>query len=127
LDSVLQVIVANAIVVIGGLVTVSVRMTWKAAEIRAEILRAVEAHVKDDTTEFAEVRNEIDSTARAFGETIAALRQRIGDVELNSANTYVRRDGFYKSIEQVTMSISSLRVEIREDLRRLEGKIDTKS
>ena len=127
MDSVLQVIVANAIVVIGGLVTVSVRMTWKAAEIRAEILRAVEAHVKDDTTEFAEVRNEIDSTARAFGETIAALRQRIGDVELNSANTYVRRDGFYKSIEQVTMSISSLRVEIREDLRRLEGKIDTKS
>ncbi len=131
-------ILINAAVLIASFLTASIRTTWKLAQIEADIVKLISDHGKEDLIEFANIRNEIDATARSFGETIQALRQKTNDVELDSARLYVRRDGFHDSIRQltdglasirgeVTGNITALRHELREDLKRMESKIDSKT
>ena len=115
-------IATNAIVLLTALWAVSVRMTWKAGQTKAEIISAITAHAQDDVTEFAKVRRELYASVHDFGETIMALKQKLSDVELYSSNTYVRREGLI----QLTDSITALRSEIRADLLRMEQKIDSK-
>lgn len=48
------------------------------------------------------IREDRDIDVRAFGETIAALKQKINDVELESYKAFVRRDSFQEMIRQMT-------------------------
>lgn len=74
-----------------------------------------------------EIESRQDGHSREFGETIAALRQKVGEVELYGANNYVRRDGFYKVQDNLEGSIRSLGDELKARLERMEGKIDSKT
>ena len=112
-------ILANVVVII----IAAVGGAWHIGNIKSEVLEVMTAHARDDANEFTEIRSEIDSTARAFGETIASIRQHINNVDLAAAQNYIRREGFYKSMEAMGENIANMRKEIREDLLRLESKI----
>ena len=123
-------IVSNGAVLIIALMALwgwSLKITWGISQVKEDIKLMIREHAADDLTEFAKVRQEIDDTARAFGETMAALRQGFNDFRLDAANTFVRREGFYKVHDQLNENIKAFREEIRADLRRVEQKIDTKT
>ena len=74
-----------------------------------------------------EIEKKQDQETHFFGETIGAIRQKINDVELFSANNYVRRDGFYKVQEELRADVRALGDKIEQRFVRLETKIDTKT
>ena len=114
----------NALVMITGLVAVSVRVTWKAAEIEKTILATITAHAKEDGDEFMSVRDEIDNTARSFGESFTAIREKIREVELFGRDTYMRRESFYKTMEMLSADLKSNFLKVEARLDRMETKID---
>lgn len=74
-----------------------------------------------------EIDERLDSQSREFGETVQAMRQKIHEVEIWSRDNFMRRDGFYKVKDELTVQINGVRDELRKDLRRMEEKLDTKS
>jgi hypothetical protein len=113
-------------------------MTWKAAQTKAEVIAAITLHANEDAAEFATVRRENYKGGHDFGETVMALKEHISSIQLEAAKLYVRREGFYESMKQVTEGVSAirgelsgaitvLRAELRGDLQRMEQKIDSKT
>lgn len=113
----IPVLVAVAGFVLNFICTVAAGV-WKLSQLEGS-LRTDIGKAKD------EIESRQDSNTRQIGETIAALRQKINDVELYSANNYVRREGFYKVQEQLTNDVKSLGEKIEKRLERMEGKIDS--
>lgn len=66
---------------------------------------------------FKEIRDGLSAETKLFGETIAAVRQRINDVELEGFKTFVRRESFYEITRQMKESADA-----RFD--KLESKLD---
>ena len=131
-------IATNAALLLCSLWAISVRMTWKAGQTKAEIIGAITGHAKEDEAEFNKVRAELYKATHDFGETIMALKQHINDIQLQAAQLYIRREGFYESMNkmseglagirvELTGSITALRSELRDDLKRMEQKIDQKT
>jgi septal ring factor EnvC (AmiA/AmiB activator) len=73
-----------------------------------------------------EIRQRAEEDMRNYGETAAAIRQKISDVELWNRDTFVRRDEFKTSLDQVNRNIESLRTNLDEKIDRLDTKLDTK-
>ncbi len=75
-------------------------------------------------------RNEIDGRfekqSSEIGETIAAIRQKITDVEIWARDHFVRRDSFYKITDDLSGKIDGIGDKIDSRLERMEGKIDAK-
>jgi len=111
-------IFTNAVVIIVALWATSVRATWKAASMKADIIQAITDHATEDAAEFAAIRDEIDATTRAFGETIQSIRQKVNDVELDVSKTYLRKEGYWKAHEQLIVSLKEIREEMRADNNR---------
>jgi hypothetical protein len=107
----------QTITIIIALVSFAVGGVWKLSRVESA-LRADITAAKD------EVEEKQSQHSREFGETIAALRQKIADVELYASNHYVRRDGFYKVQEQFTADLRALGDRIEARFVRLEAKID---
>lgn len=93
---------------------------WKLSRLEIALRGDIEK-ARDEI----EVRQ--DTKTHEFGETIAAIRQKVADVELYAANNYVRRDGFYKVQENLEGSIRALGDELKSRLERMEVKIDSKT
>lgn len=100
------------VIVVGGI--------WKLSQLEGSLRKAIEDSRK-------EIDDRIDVQAREFGETVAALRQKIHEIELHAANNFVRRDGFYKVKEELSAELRSFHDEVKDDLRRLEEKVDSKA
>jgi hypothetical protein len=115
----------NVIMILAGAFGVSMRVTWKASQIKADILASIADHAKEDGEEFTSVRNEIDTTARSFGESFAAIREKIREVELFGRDTYMRRESFYKTMEMLSSDLKSNFLKIETRLDRMETKIDS--
>ncbi len=111
---------AQTISIILALVGMSAGGVWQLSRVEASLR-------KDITAAKEEVEGKQDNHSREFGETIAAIRQKIADVELYGSNNYVRRDGFYKVQEQFSADIRGLGDRIEARFVRLETKIDTKT
>ena len=62
-----------------------------------------------------------------FGETVAALREKIREVELFNRDTFLRRDEFYKVTAQNSEALKSMGEKIEARLERMEAKIDAKT
>ncbi len=76
------------------------------------------------TTEIHDLRNEIDSHGREVGETTAAIRQKITEVELYVRDTYVRRDSWHQAMVQIQERWSAGERIAEERAQRLETKVD---
>jgi hypothetical protein len=94
--------------------------TWGIAKIRETVRTEIAAHKE-------KIDQEIDAVGRSFGETTAAIRQKVHEVELYAANNYVRREGFYKVQETLTADIKAMGDELKKRLERMELKIDSKT
>jgi Sec-independent protein translocase protein TatA len=103
-----------------NLIVIVVGGTWKLSQVEGSLRKAIEESRK-------EIDDRIDLQSREFGETVAALRQKMHEVELWARDTFMRRDGFYKIKDEVTGALKEVRDELKTDLRRLEEKIDTKT
>ncbi len=74
-----------------------------------------------------EVEEKQDRSTHDFGETVAAIRQKLHDVELWASNTFMRRDSFYKVQEEIKLDMTKLGDRIDARLLRIETKLDTKT
>jgi hypothetical protein len=61
------------------------------------------------------------------GETIAAIREKIREVELFNRDTFLRRDELYKVTAQNSEALKSVGEKIEARLERMEAKIDAKN
>lgn len=114
----------NTYIVVGGLifnlVSTAIIGTWKLSRVELS-LRETISKAEKETDALIERR------VNQFGDTIAALRQKINDVELNSEKTFMRRDSFIKVQDTIENSMRSFVDRIEGRLERMENKIDTKT
>jgi len=102
-----------------NVVVAIVGVTWGIARIKEAVRAEIDAH-RDRFS------GDIDELRKGFGETVAALRQKISEVELYAANQYVRREGFYEVQKQLAGDIKAMGEQIAARLERMELKIDSK-
>ncbi len=93
------------VTVIGGV--------WKLSRLELALRGAIDESTK-------EVDERIDRHVRYFGEAVAAVRQKVVEVEIFARDTFVRKDEFGSQIKDL-----GDRLEARLD--RLESKIDTRA
>lgn len=67
---------------------------------------------------------DLASMERRFGETVAALREKVKKVELDAANIYLRRHGFYKVQEQIAQAMEKMQQSIDGRFVRIEEKLE---
>lgn len=100
-----------AVIIIGGV--------WKLSKLESALISKIEETRR-------EIDDRLDVQIREFGETASALRQKIHEVEIWVRDNFIRRDGFFKVRDEETDAIKEVRDELKDDLRRLEQKIDDK-
>jgi hypothetical protein len=71
-----------------------------------------------------ELRTEHDDFLRRFGDSLAAIRQKVNEVELWARDEFVRRDDFYRILDGINKSIAALGDKIDARTDRLESKIE---
>ncbi len=120
----MEVWVAVALGLLGFIVNIGVLTatgTWKLRGLQADLTTAFTAAM---ATHRAAVDEEIEMMRREFGETGLALRQKITDVELYVRDHFVSKGTFTQVASDLDGDIKEMRTEIRDDLKRLESKID---
>ena len=95
---------------------VLVTVTWKLSNAINELKEAIAA-ARD------EVEQRQDVYVRQVGETIAGLRQKIVDVELDTAKHYMRSESFYAVKAEMASEIKELGRELGRRLDRMEEKM----
>jgi hypothetical protein len=71
-----------------------------------------------------ELRTEHDDFMRRFGDSLAAIRAKVNEVELWARDEFVRRDDFYRILDGINKSITALGDKIDARTDRLESKIE---
>jgi hypothetical protein len=99
------------VLVIGG--------TWRLSRMEVSLSNKI-------TRTRAEIEERQDRQSREVGETVAAVREKINQVELYCRDTFVRRDGFYKVRDELAVDIKTLGEKIEARLERMESKIDSR-
>ncbi len=90
----------------------------KLLEFRREIDQVLIQLKKDSDQEFNVVRRET-------GEMGQAIRNKIGEVELWSRDNYVRRDSFYKIVDQIQENFRLFYDKIDDKMDKINDKIDS--
>lgn len=110
----------QTVALIATLVTMAAGGTWKLSRVET----ALRKDITDSKNETEEKQGRI---SREFGETIAALRQHLNNFQLEVADKYVRRDGFYKVRDELASDINRLGDKLEARLARMETKLDSKT
>jgi len=93
---------------------------WKLTRVENAIKDDIANHQKYTDGEFAKVRREV-------GETVAAIRQKVHDVELWSRDNFILREAFHETVQQLTVAIKAMDEKIESRLIRMETKIERAS
>jgi hypothetical protein len=109
----------HTISLILALVAMSAGGVWQLSRVETALR-------KDITRARDEIEAKQDQELRHFAETAAAIRQKVHEVELWTANTFLRRDSFYKAQEDLKAEMKALGDKIDARLERMEEKIDRK-
>lgn len=114
---------ANTIVTISSFVFTAVVMlvtvTWRVSQAVADLRKAI-IQSRD------EIEAKMDAQQREFGETAAALRTKIHEVEMWSRDTFVRKDSFEGGLSRIEKVISDRFGGVEARMERMEGKIDAR-
>lgn len=94
-----------------------IALTWGLGRVRDAVRDEIEAN-RD------RFDADIDNLGRSFGETAAAIREKIREVELFSRDTFIRRDSFYKAWELLGSDIKAQFTRLDSRLERMETKLD---
>lgn len=98
-----------------NILVIAVGGTWRLSRMEVSLRNSI-----------ARSRSEIEERQdRIYGEAIAAVREKVREVELFCRDTFVRRDGFYKVRDEMAADIKELRTELIARLERMEAKIDS--
>lgn len=109
------------VTLVAGLLGLIIRGVWNLSRK----LGNVEKCLRDDINKSRdEIEQQQDRHSREFGETVAAMREKIREVELFCRDTFVRRDSFYMVRDDLVTSMNSLGDKIEARLERMEKKID---
>lgn len=71
-----------------------------------------------------ELRADIASERREVGEGLKAIRQKVGEVELDLAKNYVRRDSWHQAMNSLQESMSKNDAADQQWKLRIEEKLD---
>lgn len=96
-----------------------VALTWGLGKVRD----AVRDEIDKNRDRFDA---DIDNLGHSFGETAAALREKIREVELFGRDTYMRRDSFYKTMDMLSADMKAQFSRLDQRLERMENKLDSK-
>lgn len=81
-------------------------------------------HRKEIKGDLDKLEDDIVSERRDFGEGLAALRQKINDVELEASKVYVRRESWHLAMNQLQESWGKDDLADQQWKLRIEEKID---
>ena len=112
---------------------------WKLAAMKQQLseeisksregLRGEMSAHRDDlrgemSTHRDDLREEVETLRHSFGEGLTAIRQKINEVELDSAKVYVRRESWHQAMSQLQENMSKADIADQQWKLRLEEKFD---
>lgn len=106
---------------IGSIVGTVAFLTWRLADIAAQLKADTEARVKAVENHANELA---DILRREFGETAKAIQAKVHQFELWSRDEFVRKQSFMLVIGETKKMIEDQGDRIEKRLDRMEGKID---
>jgi len=108
-------------IALGGLVLHALGVTggciWQLGKAEGRIMTEIGRHR-------LEINAAIENERRDISETVAAVRQKINDVELEAFKTFVRRDSFHEFLRQISVRNDAFERDVKERLDRQEKKLD---
>lgn len=131
LDTQTAFLIVGAIGLLLNLLATAVGVTWKLSKVEAGVREAISESEND-------VKNLVNTQAREFGETVAAIRQgvqiseqrlqqQIHQMEVFNRDTFVRRESFLAVRDELKREVHAGFDKINERLERMEEKIDSKT
>ena len=112
-ETIVALIGATLLATIIGMAVKSTRaITRSETEMRTDFDAQIDNLQRDISKIDRSASDRNDKMSREFGETVAAVRQKINDVELNSERFFVAKGDF-----------DDFRKEYREDMRDLKSSI----
>lgn len=100
-----------------NMIAAIVALTWGLGRVRDAVRDEIDAN-RD------RFDADIDNLGRSFGETAAAIREKVREVELFTRDTFIRRDSFYKSWELLSADMKAQFARLDSRLERMETKLD---
>lgn len=91
--------------------------TWGIGKIRDAVRDAIEKHREKYDAD-------LDAMGRSVGEGIAAIRQKVHEVETWARDAFVRKDSFESAMGRLEDTVTNQFDKIEARLERMEGKID---
>lgn len=126
-DPALYVSGATVVAVIGY----AVKLTWKFRDLEKEMRKDSDAKIekiKDDYDKAVrEHMGDLETMRHEFGETVAAVRTKIHDVEMWNRDTFVRKDSFEMVIGRLEKSIEKLGDKIEDRIDKMVERISIKA
>lgn len=117
MDPAMVMVALGALGFVVNVIVLLVGGTWKLSRVEKAIKEDISKHQQYTDSEFAKVRRE-------FGETVAAVRQKLHEVELWSRDHFVLRPSFDLALAGVTKAIENMDEKIELRLARMETKIE---
>lgn len=122
-DPALYVSGATVIAVVGY----AVKLTWKFRDLEKEMREDSDDKIKSIKADYdkavREHMNDLDTMRHEFGETVAAVRTKIHDVEMWNRDTFVRKDSFEMVIGRLEKSIEKLGDKIEDRIDKMVERI----
>lgn len=116
--------IAASVTFIIGLIAHAMKLTWKVskldAEIRQELREEFDAQLDNMQRDIKKLEDEaMDIYRRQVGETNAAIRQKIHDVETWNRDTFVRKDSFETVVGRIEKSLEKLGDRFEEKMEKI--------
>jgi len=104
--------------VVGMAVKTTRAVSRAETEIRADLDAQIDNLQRDISKLERTSMERSDVMTRDFGETVAAVRQKVHDVEVFTRDTFVRKDSFEMVVGRLEKSIEKLGDKIEDKLER---------
>jgi len=108
----------------------AVKMTWKVRDLEKGIRDEFNAEIyncqRDNAKLVRESSERAETLRHEFGETAAALRTKIHDVETWNRDTFVRKDSFEMVIGRLEKSLEKLGDKIEDRIEKLADRLQHK-
>ena len=104
--------------VVGMAVKTTRAVSRAETEIRADLDAQIDNLQRDISKLERTSMERSDEMTRDFGETVAAVRQKVHDVEVFTRDTFVRKDSFEMVVGRLEKSIEKLGDKIEDKLER---------
>lgn len=110
-----------------AVISYAVKITWQLSRVEKEIGEDMDAQIDNVQRDIIKLGNACiersDSIRHEFGETAAAIRQKLHDVETWNRDNFVRKESFELVIGRIEKSLEKLGDRFEEKLDKLVERI----